>query len=94
MGGSIKKAQIAHVILSIGKTIEQKEHNLATMTLLKSRIGRDGIIWQNCKFDNRLLVIDTESQTTLLGHKEEKQKNNSDRIKDAFMKRQEVLNRN
>jgi replicative DNA helicase len=94
MGGSIKKAQIAHVILSIGKTIEQKEHNLATMTLLKSRIGRDGIIWQNCKFDNRLLVIDTESQTTLLGHKEEKQKNNSERIKDAFMKRQETLNRN
>ena len=94
MGGSIKKAQIAHVILSIGKTIEQKEHNLATMTLLKSRIGRDGIIWQNCKFDNRLLVIDTESQTTLLGHKEEKQKNNSERIKDAFIKRQETLNRN
>jgi len=62
--------------------------------LLKSRIGRDGIIWQNCKFDNRLLVIDTESQTTLLGHKEEKQKNNSERIKDAFMKRQETLNRN
>ena len=94
MGGSIKKAQIAHVILSIGKTIEQKEHNLATMTLLKSRIGRDGIIWQNCKFDNRLLVIDTESQTTLLGHKEEKQKNAADRVREAFTKRQETLNRN
>jgi len=67
---------------------------LATMSLLKSRIGRDGIIWSNCKFDNRLLVIDTEAQTTLLGHKEEKQKNNADRIKDAFMKRQETLNRN
>jgi replicative DNA helicase len=92
MGGSIKKAQIAHVILSIGKTIEQKEHNMATMTLLKSRIGKDGIIWQNCKFDNQYLVIDTESQTTLLGHKEEKQKDNAIRAKEAFMRRNQMLN--
>ena len=93
MGGSIKKAQIAHVILSIGKTLEQKEHNLATMTLLKSRIGQDGVIWQNCTFDNRYLIINTESQSTLLGHKEDVQKDNATRAKDAFMKRQKVLNR-
>jgi len=92
MGGSIKKAQIAHVILSIGKTIEQKEHKMATMTLIKSRIGKDGIIWQNCKFDNEYLVIDTESQTTLLGHKEEKQKDNATRAKEAFMRRNQMLN--
>lgn len=94
MGGSIKKAQIAHVILSIGKTLEQKEHNLATLTLLKSRIGRDGIIWQNCKFDNRLLNIDTESQNTLLGHEEQKTQNNANRAAEAFRKRQEVANKN
>lgn len=94
MGGSIKKAQIAHVILSIGKTLEQKEHNLATLTLLKSRIGRDGIIWQNCKFDNRLLVIDTESQNTLLGHEEQKTQNNANRAAEAFRKRQELANKN
>lgn len=93
MGGSIKKAQIAHVILSIGKTIEQKEHNLATMTLLKSRIGQDGIIWNNCKFDNKFLHIDTETQTTLLGHKEDKEKSNQDRARLAFIQRQEALNR-
>jgi replicative DNA helicase len=94
MGGSIKKAQIAHVILSIGKTLEQKEHNLATLTLLKSRIGRDGIIWQNCKFDNRLLIIDTESQNTLLGHEEQKTQNNVNRAAEAFRKRQELANKN
>ena len=94
MGGSIKKAQIAHVILSIGKTLEQKEHNLATLTLLKSRIGRDGIIWQNCKFDNRLLNIDTESQNTLLGHEEQKTQNNANRAAEAFRKRQELANKN
>ena len=94
MGGSIKKAQIAHVILSIGKTLEQKEHNLATLTLLKSRIGRDGIIWQNCKFDNRLLNIDTESQNTLLGHEEQRTQNNANRAAEAFRKRQELANKN
>ena len=65
---------------------------MATMTLIKSRIGKDGIIWQNCKFDNEYLVIDTESQTTLLGHKEEKQKDNATRAKEAFMRRNQMLN--
>lgn len=90
MGGSIKKAQIGHVILSIGRTIEQKEHNLATITLLKSRIGRDGVIFQNCTFDNEYLHIDTDSQNTLLGHEEQVVKEKSNRAREAFMKRQEL----
>jgi len=94
MGGSIKKAQIGHIVLSIGKTMEQKEQNLATITLLKSRIGQDGVIWNNCKFNNKLLQIDTETQTTLLGHKEEQVKNNTNRAVEVFKKRQELLNRN
>lgn len=93
MGGSIKKAQIAHVILSIGKTLEQKEHNLATLTLLKSRIGKDGVVFQNCKFNNELLQIDTESQNTLLGHEEQRTQNNANRAAEAFMKRQELAGR-
>jgi replicative DNA helicase len=93
MGGSIKKAQIAHVILSIGKTLEQKEHNLATLTLLKSRIGKDGVVFQNCKFNNEFIVIDTESQNTLLGHEEKKVENNQNRAREAFLKRQELANR-
>jgi len=89
MGGSIKKAQIAHVILSIGKTLEQKEHNLATLTLLKSRIGKDGIIWQNCKFNNEFLVIDTETQNTLLGHEEQKTQDRAARTADIYRKAQQ-----
>ena len=84
MGGSIKKAQIAHVIISIAKTLEQKEHNLATLSLLKSRIGQDGIIFQNCKFDNKMLIIDTDSQNTLLGHEEQKIENRKNRAAEAF----------
>ena len=72
MGGSIKKAQIGHVVISIGKTLEQKENDLATVTLLKSRIGKDGIVFQNCLFNNELLQVDTDTQNTLLGHKVER----------------------
>lgn len=90
MGGSIKKAQIGHVILSIAKTLEQKENNLATLTLIKSRIGKDGVIFQNCKFNNEMLEIDTESQNTLLGFEEQKVQEKQERAKMAFLKRQEI----
>jgi replicative DNA helicase len=90
MGGSIKKAQIGHVILSIAKTLEQKENNLATLTLIKSRIGKDGVIFQNCKFNNEFLEIDTESQNTLLGFEEQKVQERQERAKVAFLKRQEI----
>ena len=88
MGGSIKKAQIAHVIVSIAKTMEQKEHNLATLTLVKSRIGMDGIIWNNCKFNNEYLEINTESQNTLLGFQEQREQQNQQRAQEVFRNRQ------
>ena len=93
MGGSIKKAQIGHVVLSVAKTLEQKEHNLATLTLLKSRIGRDGVIWSNCTFDNKYLKINTDSQNTLLGHEEEKVRATQNRMKMAFERGRENQNR-
>lgn len=89
MGGSIKKAQIGHVVMSVGKTMEQKEHNLATMTLLKSRIGRDGVIFQNCTFNNEMLIIDTDSQNTLLGFEEQKTQERANRAADVYKKTQE-----
>jgi len=94
MGGSIKKAQIGHVILSVGKTLEQKDHNLGTLTLLKSRIGKDGVIWQNCTFNNEYLIIDTDSQNTFLGIEEQKVQNNQAKATAAFLRRQEMKNNN
>jgi replicative DNA helicase len=94
MGGSIKKAQIAHVIISIAKTLDQKEHKLATLTLLKSRIGDDGIVFANCKFDNEYLEINTETQNTLLGIEQKKEEDNKERAKRAFKLRQELNNNN
>jgi KaiC/GvpD/RAD55 family RecA-like ATPase len=89
MGGSIKKAQVGHVIISIAKTLQQKEMKLATMAITKSRIGDDGIIFENCKFDNSMLEIDTESSVTFLGHEEQKEENNRQRIKDLLEKRKQ-----
>jgi len=58
MGGSIKKGQIGHFIVSIAKTLDQKEAGTATMAILKSRFGKDGVIFQDIKFDNATIQID------------------------------------
>ena len=89
MGGSIKKAQVGHVIISVAKTLQQKEMNLATIAITKSRVGKDGVVFENCKFNNELLDIDTESSVTFLGFEEKKEEKNRDRIKELMEKRKQ-----
>ena len=89
MGGSIKKAQVGHVIISVAKTLQQKEMKLATIAVTKSRIGDDGIVFENCKFDNGMLEIDTESSVTFLGLEEKQEEKNRERIKDLMEKRKQ-----
>jgi replicative DNA helicase len=89
MGGSIKKAQVGHVIISIAKTLQQKEMNLATIAITKSRVGKDGVIFENCKFNNELLQIDTDSSVTFLGFEEKRDDQKRDRIKELMEKRQQ-----
>lgn len=88
MGGSIKKAQVGHVIISVAKTLQQKEMKLATIAITKSRLGQDGVVFENCKFDNELLIIDTESSVTFLGFEEQQAERKQDRIKELLEKRQ------
>lgn len=88
MGGSIKKAQVGHVIISVAKTLQQKEMKLATIAITKSRIGSDGVVFENCKFDNELIEIDTESSVTFLGFEEQKEQKSRERIKDLLQKKQ------
>lgn len=89
MGGSIKKAQVGHVIISVAKSLQQKEMKLATIAITKSRIGDDGIVFENCKFDNGMLEIDTESSVTFLGLEEQTEERNRQRIKDLMDKRKQ-----
>jgi len=89
MGGSIKKAQVGHVIISVAKSLQQKEMNLATIAITKSRIGKDGIVFENCKFDNEMLEIDTDSSVTFLGLEEQKEEKNKVRIKELLERRKQ-----
>jgi replicative DNA helicase len=89
MGGSIKKAQVGHVIISIAKSLQQKEMNLATIAITKSRIGRDGIVFENCKFNNELLDIDTEQSVTFLGLEEKKEESAKQRQKELMDRRRQ-----
>ena len=91
MGGSIKKAQVGHVIITVAKTLPQKEAGLATIAVTKSRIGKDGVVFENCKFDNEMLVIDTENSVTFLGFEENKEERKRDRIKELMEQRQQRL---
>lgn len=89
MGGSIKKAQVGHVIISVAKTLQQKELKLATIAITKSRIGDDGVVFENCKFDNAMLDIDTESSMTFLGIEEQKEERQRQRVRELLEKRKE-----
>ena len=85
MGGSIKKAQIGHFIMSVARTLPQKESNRATIAVLKSRFGKDGVIFEDCTFDNGRVYIDTETSDTFLGYEKKvevrKEENARERLK-------------
>jgi replicative DNA helicase len=89
MGGSIKKAQVGHVIITVAKSLQQKEMNLATIAITKSRLGKDGVVFENCKFNNELLEIDTESSVTFLGFEEQQEERKRDRVKELLDKKKQ-----
>lgn len=67
VGGSVKKIAIAHVIITVAKSLYQKDNKLATMAITKSRTGKDGLVFENCIYDNEMLKIDVETDTMSLG---------------------------
>ncbi len=82
IGGSIKKGQIGHFIVSIAKTLEQKENGTANMAILKSRFGKDGIIFEDIVFDNSTIQIDVTKKTgrTFLETKDIRKERDQDRV--------------
>jgi len=71
MSGNIKKAQIGHFIISVAKSLKQKELGLGTMAILKSRFGRDGLIFKDCVFDNGRMIIDTTDCVSFMEFEED-----------------------
>jgi hypothetical protein len=93
IGGSIKKGQIGHFIMSVAKTLEQKEEGRATLAILKSRFGKDGIIFEDIIFDNGSLKIDTEEtgDVSFLQFEKGEDKRRSDMVVKAMEKRDERI---
>ena len=56
-GGSIKKQQIAQVILSITRSLSDLANSTATVTVLKNRAGRSGKTFSGIYFDNGTCTI-------------------------------------
>lgn len=61
IAGSFKKAQIAHAILSIARTMDDIEHNKAVLALLKNRAGKSGKVWNGVDYDNGTCRISTDN---------------------------------
>lgn len=89
MGGNLKKAQIAHFIISIGKTLSQKEQKVATMAILKNRMGDDGMIFENCQFDNDKLIINTDVILTETAFNEKSERDRIARAREKLNKSKE-----
>ena len=60
-GGSFKKIQIAHIVMSIARTIEDIEMSLATIAILKNRAGSSGKVFNNVEFNNGTCRISTDN---------------------------------
>jgi replicative DNA helicase len=98
MGGSIKKAQIGHFVVSIAKTLDQKENHTATIAILKSRFGKSGLVYENITFDNSRIQIDMGANTgarTQVEYKKDTAVNNQHRVNsvmEAAKNRTKALN--
>lgn len=57
MGGSIKRAQKTHFLMSIARSPDQKQDNTANMQILKARFAKDGSQFENAIFNNDTLEI-------------------------------------
>lgn len=60
-GGSFKKIQIAHIVMSIARTMEDIEANKATIAILKNRAGKSGKVFNNVEFNNGTCRISTDN---------------------------------
>lgn len=99
MGGSIKKAQIGHFLLSIAKNLEQREKGTANIAILKSRFGKSGIVLEDVIFDNSTVQIDMGQDTngtSFLGREVVKEQKSQDRVTQlmdiAIQRRRELEN--
>ncbi len=61
IGGSIAKNQIAQVVLSITRSVDDIKDNIATITLLKNRSGLGGLTLSGIIFNNGTCTISSDN---------------------------------
>lgn len=61
-GGSIKRIHKAHFFMSVAKTKDQKEAQLANIRIIKARFAQDGQSFENCIFNNNTMEIRIEDE--------------------------------
>lgn len=97
IGGSIKKGQIGHFIVSIAKSLPQKESGLANMAILKSRFGKDGIVFTDAIFNNgtiQIEIVEDNGGKSFMQAKDDKETNKQkdvNKILSAAKARQRTL---
>lgn len=65
MGGSVRKSQVAHIIMSIARTIDDIAANKATIAILKNRAGCSGKVLNNVEFNNGTCRVSTDNADEL-----------------------------
>lgn len=60
-GGSIKKQQIAQVIISITRDLDGQNQNSATLAVLKNRSGKAGKVFHNVLYNNGTSTISCDN---------------------------------
>jgi len=82
-GGSFKKIQIAHIVMSIARTVEDIEESKATIAILKNRAGKAGKVFDNVEFNNGTCIISTDNVDEfngMLAFKKDRDKDIQDKI--------------
>ena len=87
-GGSFKKIQIAHIVMSIARTVEDIEQSLATIAILKNRAGQAGKVLNGVSFNNgtcRISTDNVEEYNSMFAMKEKKNQDITDAAKELMI---------
>ena len=91
-GGSFKKIQIAHIVMSIARTMEDIERNKATIALLKNRAGKSGKVFNNVEFNNGTCRINTDGVDefeSMIEYNKNAQKDKEILVRNIYMQSQQ-----
>ena len=88
-GGSAKKVQIGHIIMSIARTMDDMDKNLATIAILKNRAGKSGKVFNGVEFNNGTCRISTDHVDefdSMMDYNKNKEQQNLDLAREIFKK--------